>query len=170
MKEIRMGVSKGTPWDISVGSGATPSLAFYNGMQNNMLLDYWGNLTITVTYYPTSDRNAQTGFETMAPREILERLVKVPIHTWSYKSEDGVCRLGPVSQDFHAAFGLGADDKHIATVDAAGVALAAIQGLNQKLTEELKLRDAENAAMRRELAELRQLANSLIPTPSGDGQ
>jgi hypothetical protein len=35
------------------------------------------------------------------------------------------------SQDFHAAFGVGTDDKHIATVDAEDVALAAIQGLNE---------------------------------------
>ena len=33
------------------------------------------------------------------------------------------------------ALGLGHDDKHIATVDADGVALAAIQGLNLKLEE-----------------------------------
>jgi hypothetical protein len=41
-----------------------------------------------------------------------------------------------MAQDFHAAFGLnGADDKHISVVDEGGVALAAIQGLNQKLDE-----------------------------------
>jgi hypothetical protein len=34
---------------------------------------------------------------------------------------------------FLAAFGMGADDKHIATVDEEGVALVAIQGLNQKV-------------------------------------
>jgi hypothetical protein len=38
-----------------------------------------------------------------------------------------------VAQDFQSAFGLGTDDKSIGTVDADGVALAAIQGLNQKL-------------------------------------
>jgi hypothetical protein len=48
-----------------------------------------------------------------------------------------------VAQDFQAAFAVGPDDKHIATVDADGVALAAIQGLNQKLEEELHLRGAE---------------------------
>ena len=37
--------------------------------------------------------------------------------------------MGPVAQDFRAAFGLGEDDKHISTVDAAGVALAAMQTL-----------------------------------------
>jgi hypothetical protein len=42
-----------------------------------------------------------------------------------------------MAQDFHAAFGLnGSDDKHISTVDESGVALAAIQGLNQKLEKE----------------------------------
>jgi hypothetical protein len=40
-----------------------------------------------------------------------------------------------MAQVFHAAFGLDTDDKHIATVDADDVALAAIQGLNQKLNE-----------------------------------
>jgi hypothetical protein len=46
-----------------------------------------------------------------------------------------------MGQDFHAAFGLGATDKGIATVDADGGALAAIQGLNAKLEErELMLR------------------------------
>ena len=39
-----------------------------------------------------------------------------------------------MAQDFHAAFALGGgDDKHINVGDEGGVALAAIQGLNQKL-------------------------------------
>jgi hypothetical protein len=46
-----------------------------------------------------------------------------------------VRHLGPVAQDFRAAFGLGRNDTTITTVDADGVALAAIQGLNQKLIE-----------------------------------
>jgi len=37
--------------------------------------------------------------------------------------------MGPLAQDFFAAFGLGEDDKHITTIDADGVALAAIQAL-----------------------------------------
>jgi hypothetical protein len=34
-----------------------------------------------------------------------------------------------MAQDFHAAFDTGEDDKHLAALDTAGVALAAIQGL-----------------------------------------
>ena len=47
-----------------------------------------------------------------------------------------VRHVGPMAQDFHAAFGLGGDDKHINTVDADGVALAAIQGLHQIVQEQ----------------------------------
>ena len=49
----------------------------------------------------------------------------------------------------------GTDDKHIATVDADGVALAAIQGLNQKVEE----KDARIAELERRLEKLEQLMN-----------
>jgi len=58
--------------------------------------------------------------------------------------------MGPTAQDFHAAFGLGEDDRHIATVDRRGVALAAIQGLS----EELKARDAKIQALEVRLEKL----------------
>jgi hypothetical protein len=47
--------------------------------------------------------------------------------------DSSVRHIGPMAQDFHAAFGMGADDKRITSVDADELALAAIQGLNQKL-------------------------------------
>jgi len=62
-----------------------------------------------------------------------------------------------VAQDFHAAFGLGADDKHIADVDEGGVALAAIQGLNQKLNA----KDAEIQDLKQSVAELKELVEKL---------
>jgi beta-xylosidase len=74
-----------------------------------------------------------------------------------------VRHLGPVAQDFHAAFGLGSDDRHIATVDADGVALAAIQGLNRKV-------EAENTALKQEIAELKRLVTQLSTKVSGGGQ
>lgn len=59
-----------------------------------------------------------------------------------------------MAQDFKAAFGLGETDTGIATVDADGVALAAIQGLNMKLEERLAAKDAEIARLREALARL----------------
>jgi hypothetical protein len=55
----------------------------------------------------------------------------------------------------------GADDEHIATVDADGVALAAIQGLNHKLEEQLRAKDAEIASLENRLAELERLVTTL---------
>lgn len=50
-----------------------------------------------------------------------------------------------MAQDFHRAFGLGDDDKTINSLDADGVALAAIQGLYQIVRE----KEAENTALQR---------------------
>ena len=84
-------------------------------------------------------------------------MAALPITIWNYKSDPSSEHLGPVAQDFHANFGLGRDCTSIATVDEGGVALAAIQGLNQKLEE----RDARIATLERELSELKQLVLKL---------
>jgi hypothetical protein len=62
-----------------------------------------------------------------------------------------------MAQDFKAAFYPGADDKSITTQEADGVALVAIQGLNQKLQDELQRRDAENAELKARLERLEKL-------------
>ena len=96
----------------------------------------------------TADRSrvAKRKLEPTALRKsVLDHLQTLPLSTWKYKGADTRRHIGPMAQDFHGAFNVGADDKHIAVVDDGGVALAAIQGLNQKLTDELKRRDAENA-------------------------
>jgi hypothetical protein len=62
--------------------------------------------------------------------------------------------LGPVAEDFHAAFGLAGDGKFIAANDLAGVSLAAVQGLNAKL-------ERENAELRKALAALERRLEKL---------
>jgi len=127
-----------------------------------MRLGSSGDLIIAGTLAQGSDRSIKQDFAAVNAQEVLEKVAALPIQTWTYTNDVNRRHLGPVAQDFHAAFGLnGADDKHIATVDADGVALAAIQGLNQKLTDELKRRDAENAALKRELAELKKIVQQI---------
>ncbi len=54
-----------------------------------------------------------------------------------------------------ASFGYGSSDKHITSTDADGVALAAIQGLNLKLTQELAdVREEKDSEIDRLEAEL----------------
>jgi len=82
------------------------------------------------TWTNSSDRNLKEGFKPVDGDGLLARLSAIPVESWNYKSEGGSIRhLGPMAQDFYAAFGLGQDDKHISTVDEGGVALAAIQQL-----------------------------------------
>jgi hypothetical protein len=101
----------------------------------------------------TSDRNAKDNFNDIRPRDILEKVAALPITSWNYKQDASSRHLGPMAQDFYAAFGVGLDDKHIATVDADGVALAAIQGLNQKVEE----KDAKIVELEKRLKKLEQL-------------
>ena len=110
------------------------------------------------TWADLSDRDSKANLIPVDPRGVLERLAGIPIQTWSYLSESpSVRHMGPTAQDFQTAFGLGVSERHITTVDADGVALAAIQGLYQLLRES----DAKVDALRTELAQVRtQLARA----------
>src|SRR5207244_1513965 len=80
---------------------------------------------------------AKQEFQAVDERGILQALMTVPIETWQYSAQDlDVRHIGPTAQDFAEAFGVGEDDRHISTVDADGVALAAIQGLYQMVIGE----------------------------------
>lgn len=66
--------------------------------------------------------------------EVLEKVAALPISTWNYKADPPTVRhLGPMAQDFMAAFGLGDDDTVINMVDANGVVMVAIQALHRKV-------------------------------------
>ncbi len=83
-----------------------------------------------------SDRDAKENYKRINAREVLERVAAMPIMTWNYKAQDSSIRhIGPTAQDFMAALGVGEDEKRIATVDADGAALAAIQGLYRMVQE-----------------------------------
>lgn len=79
----------------------------------------------------------------------------MPISTWRFKTEDdAISHIGPMAQDFKATFGFGISERYIASVDADGVALAAIQGLNAKLIASLEDRDARISQLEIQLGDL----------------
>jgi len=102
----------------------------------------------------SSDRNIKEDFHAVDAKEMLQRLVQMPLFSYRLKqqSDPGVRSLGPVAQDFKLAFGLGADDTHINAGNEMGVALAAIQGLYAELRD----RDAKIAAQDLKIAALEQ--------------
>ncbi len=106
-----------------------------------------GNLTLIGTLSHTSDVNLKKEIKNVDNNAILKALKTVEISTWKYK-HDNVTHVGPMAQDFYRAFGLGSSSTSIATVDADGVALAAIQALAQE-NDQLK-------------SEVESLKNSLI--------
>jgi len=82
------------------------------------------------TWASASDRNLKTDVARVDDAAVLDKVAALPIERWSYKSERGVRHVGPMAQDFYAAFGVGEDDKHITSIDENGVALAAIKALH----------------------------------------
>jgi hypothetical protein len=107
--------------------------------------------------YP-SDRNAKKGFVPVNEVDVLKRVASLPMSTWTFKTDSsGTRHMGPMAQDFHAAFGLGGSEHAIDTGDVIGVSVAAIQGLNKKVASlEAKSGkiDAENQELRRGLDRL----------------
>jgi len=98
-------------------------------------------------------RERKENFEPVDAQELLARLAEIEISTWNYKSQDSSIRhIGPMADEFSTLVdGLGGEgEDYISTIDADGVALAAIQGLyaqNQAL-------QAENAAQQEQIADL----------------
>jgi uncharacterized small protein (DUF1192 family) len=103
------------------------------------------------TWASASDRNLKTDVARIDDAAVLDKVAALPISRWSYKSERGVRHVGPMAQDFYAAFGVGEDDKHITSIDEDGVALAAIKALHARVAA----MDAENAHLRAQLARYR---------------
>ena len=124
---------------IWLGSTSAPSIPIGTFLNTST----GGHLTTGGAWTNASDRALKQNFAEVDGRAILRALALMPITSWSYKAEPGVTHVGPVAQDFKRAFGLGRGNEHIATVDADGVALAAIKALH-----------AENRALEARLAKL----------------
>ena len=148
-------------WDMAVspGTNSTYNLAFRG---TNVVTVSPGGTITALSFVPTSDRNLKQDFAPVDGRSILERVAALPIQTWKFKEESETRHIGPMAQDFHSAFNVGPDDRHIATVDADGVALAAIQGLNEIVRE----KEARIEALEKTVAELKALVGELAEKQS----
>lgn len=93
-----------------------------------------------------SDRNAKINIQSVEPKEVLAGVISLPISTWSYTAQGADVRhMGPMAQDFAAAFDLGENETTIGVVDADGVSLAAIQGMYQLVQEQQSLIEQQQA-------------------------
>ncbi|MEW5959668.1 MAG: tail fiber domain-containing protein [Chloroflexota bacterium] len=105
-----------------------------------------------------SDEAVKANVRPVDPYDVLELLMDVPISTWHYRTQDPSIRhIGPTAQDFYQVFKVGAGERTISTVDADGVALAAIQGLY----ELVQAQQAEISALKEQLAALENRLGAL---------
>ncbi len=113
-----------------------------------------------------SDVNAKENFRPVDGRAILEKVAALNVCEWNYKTQDASIRhVGPMAQDFKAAFGLGESPTGISSVDADGVALAAIQGLYAEVRDqksEVSILRAENAELKARLEQLESIIGTLL--------
>jgi hypothetical protein len=123
-----------------------------------------GNIKANDLLYNTADGandNAVAAPATPASLEgqvVLNQMASLPISTWTSQKDPNIQHIGPKAHDFQAAFGLGKDDQTISLVDESGVALAAIQGLNEKLKED----DAQINALKKRLSDLEQAVKTSL--------
>jgi hypothetical protein len=108
-----------------------------------------------------SDRSRKRDFEPVDGEDVLAKIRNLPVTTWAYIDEAGSVRhMGPMAQDWHAAFGFTADNTTINMSDLDGVNLAAVQALERRTAElraQLAERDARIQALEARMARMEAL-------------
>jgi trimeric autotransporter adhesin len=125
------------------------------------------DLTVAVPSWTcASSRTVKERFLPVDVDDVLERLLAVPVSTWSMIGTDGTVRhMGPVAEDFYAAFPIGLGETTIGLGDIDGVNMAAIQGLARRLeaaTAEVRTLQAERDGLE---ARVRRLEDLLLGKP-----
>ena len=144
------GHASDTTDDMWMANEAGGDIVLSVGGGQDFEMDSGGNVTTAGTVNGASDRNVKKDIVPVDAQQLLEKVIGLPISEWTYKGDGNIRHIGPMAQDFRKSFGLGKNDKTISFHDPAGVALAAIQGLNQKVEE----KDQRIADLEKQNAEL----------------
>ena len=83
------------------------NLPLIYGQFNKRIVRINGEFEVAGPVFGGSSIHLKQNINRVTPQEILDQVVKIPISTWSYKTKSNVQHIGPMAQDFYAAFGLG---------------------------------------------------------------
>lgn len=109
-----------------------------------------------------SDVTLKEHFRDLDGENVLSKLAQMSIREWSYKSQDTSIRhAGPTAQDFRAAFGLGESSVGINSIDVDGIALRAIQALEERTRALNQTLARENDALKAALVALQERLDRL---------
>lgn len=143
---IGTGIYNGNANNVMIGNSSVTSVNFSGATTTSQAFMVGTNstngngayLTKGGTWTNASDRNLKEDIKELNSNDILNKVAGLDITKWKYKGTDEY-HIGPMAQDFYAAFNVGTDDKRISSIDPSGVALVAIQALNQKVDEQQKV-------------------------------
>ncbi len=161
--EVRVGSNGADVFEIEVngdlksranGDATTTNRLFFDASAGDLTI--LGDLS-AANFSGSSDRNLKHNIEPVDTAEVLAAVSQMPISTWSYKTDaPNIRHIGPMAQDFKAAFDLGQPETRIGVMDLSSVSLAAIQELNNQLQE--KTNEVEDLKQRMEQLETALLA------------
>ncbi|HSF20326.1 MAG TPA: tail fiber domain-containing protein [Vicinamibacteria bacterium] len=149
-------------WEFIAGPQGAFNFNRVGHAGNEFVFSTIGNLVIQGTLTQGSSRTIKKDFEKVSGQDVLAKVVDLPLSSWSYK-EENARHVGPMAEEFYSAFGLGMNEKQLAPGDVAGVALAAIQGLNETLQE----KESRIASLEQQVKDLKALIANL---PKVDNQ
>lgn len=143
-----------------------------DGDTRELNLNATGDLDIAGSYGQLSSRTVKTDIHELDGHLVLDKLVQLEVKEWRYKKEAGERHVGPMAEDFYAAFGLGPDSKHVSPGDMAGVSLAAAKALHKKVEDQRETIEEQRGQLEQlrtkveELEELRRQVAHIEAQPS----
>ncbi|MBN1397178.1 MAG: tail fiber domain-containing protein [Bacteroidetes bacterium] len=111
------------------------------------------------------DRNKKENFTEIDGEQLLQKIHNMPITEWNYKGNTGVKYVGPMAQDFYAAFHLGGDDSlGISSIAIDGINMAGVQALENRtstMKAEIELLKTENERLKSQLSDVNNLKEQI---------
>ncbi|HEY5054334.1 MAG TPA: hypothetical protein VII45_13095 [Solirubrobacterales bacterium] len=121
-------------WATGIPAGAGSFTIGEDGTEPVFELQSYGDLDLGGSLSEAANPTTVTELQDVDSAGILAGVASLPIQSWRFSGAPvGDRHLGPLADDFSSAFGLGEGANLISPADEAGVSLAAVQALTDKL-------------------------------------
>jgi hypothetical protein len=116
------------------------------------------HVTAGGTWTNGSSRTFKDRFVNLDKHEVLEKVLGLSVTGWHYKGTDEY-HIGPVAEDFFAAFDTGLSNQYLAAGDMGGVALVSVQALAERVESLEQKVDQQEQLLNDLLQRVKQLEN-----------
>lgn len=149
----RLAHGTGTAYWTQQATASAFSLAPSGSGSNALSMQAGGGLVVAGTLSQGSSRTLKHDISPAPVHAVLGEVLNLPLYAWRYLSDlNASLHLGPMAEDVHQRFQVGASPRMLAPSDVAGLAAATVQALHHKLAA----KDAELMALAERLSALEQ--------------